>query len=187
MTAHGVEKPRRIDRERRSRIVDGALRVIELHGVEGLTHRRVAAAAAVPLSATTYYFASLDDLLVAAMERAVARDLAALASAFAALPPGASIAAPLAATLVEGAGGARGGAVVITELYTAALRRERLREVALAWERGWEDVLVPRLGALGARIVASGLGGLLQHALLVGAPPSHDEALALVGRLLDGP
>jgi DNA-binding transcriptional regulator YbjK len=43
--------------------------VIAEHGVAGTTHRRVAAAAGVPLGSTTYYFADLHDLLGAAFAR----------------------------------------------------------------------------------------------------------------------
>ena len=37
--------------------------VIAAHGTDGVTHRAVAAEAGVPLSATTYWFASREELL----------------------------------------------------------------------------------------------------------------------------
>lgn len=57
---------RRNDPERRHRIIRAALAVIADHGVPNATHRRIAAAAEVPLGSLTYYFASLDALLTAA-------------------------------------------------------------------------------------------------------------------------
>lgn len=54
---------------RRDLLIDSALDVIAEHGVAGTTHRRVAAAADVPLGSTTYYFADLHDLLGAAFAR----------------------------------------------------------------------------------------------------------------------
>src|SRR6478736_9694290 len=54
---------------RRDLLIDTALGVIAEHGVAGTTHRRVAAAAGVPLGSTTYYFADLGDLLGAAFAR----------------------------------------------------------------------------------------------------------------------
>src|SRR6478609_8303639 len=54
---------------RRDLLIDTALDVIAEHGVAGTTHRRVAAAAGVPLGSTTYYFADLGDLLRAAFGR----------------------------------------------------------------------------------------------------------------------
>ena len=40
---------RRYDPDRRNRIIEAALDVIEIHGVAGATHRRIAEAANVPL------------------------------------------------------------------------------------------------------------------------------------------
>jgi DNA-binding transcriptional regulator YbjK len=54
---------------RRDLLIDTTLGVIAEHGVAGTTHRRVAAAAQVPLGSTTYYFADLHDLLGAAFGR----------------------------------------------------------------------------------------------------------------------
>ncbi|GFN03069.1 hypothetical protein Smic_16250 [Streptomyces microflavus] len=60
---------RRYDPERRTRIIDAALRVIAADGIAGLSHRTVAAEADVPLGSTTYHFGSLDELLTAALRR----------------------------------------------------------------------------------------------------------------------
>lgn len=61
-------------RERRDAIIAATLVILEAEGLEGITHRRVADAAAVPLAATTYYFASKDDLMQAAMGRLIERE-----------------------------------------------------------------------------------------------------------------
>jgi DNA-binding transcriptional regulator YbjK len=62
--------------ERRQQLVEATLRIIEEDGLEGVTHRRVADAAGVPLAATTYYFSSKEDLMQAAMETLIAREAA---------------------------------------------------------------------------------------------------------------
>lgn len=57
-------KTRRIDgHARRQAILEATLRVIVREGVRGVRHRAVAAEADVPLSATTYYFKDIQDLL----------------------------------------------------------------------------------------------------------------------------
>jgi DNA-binding transcriptional regulator YbjK len=48
---------------RREAILRATLELIAAHGADGVTHRAVAAAAGVPLSATTYWFSSRDELL----------------------------------------------------------------------------------------------------------------------------
>src|SRR5699024_11595523 len=58
------------DPHRPTRIARAAIRVIAQHGIEALTHRKVAAEADVPLGSTTYHFANLDDLISAALAEA---------------------------------------------------------------------------------------------------------------------
>ncbi len=52
--------------QRRLAILDGTLRVIAQGGVDAVTHRRVAATAGVSLSSTTYYFATREEMILAA-------------------------------------------------------------------------------------------------------------------------
>ncbi|MFI5778930.1 TetR/AcrR family transcriptional regulator [Nocardia sp. NPDC051570] len=55
---------------RRAALLDAAVEVIAENGVAGATHRAIAARARVPLSTTSYFFASIDELVAAAMELA---------------------------------------------------------------------------------------------------------------------
>jgi AcrR family transcriptional regulator len=50
----------------RAAIIEATVRVIGRHGVDGVTHRAVAAEADVSLSSTTYHFASKDEIVSAA-------------------------------------------------------------------------------------------------------------------------
>lgn len=78
MAERATTEPRRQQRglERRDAIVDATLTILEAEGLEGVTHRRVADAAGVPLAATTYYFSSKEDLMQAAMARLIEREAA---------------------------------------------------------------------------------------------------------------
>ena len=58
---------------RRQAILDAAMRIVVRDGVRGVRHRAVAAEAGVPLSATTYYFKDIDDLLSDAFAQYVER------------------------------------------------------------------------------------------------------------------
>lgn len=72
---------------RRAELADAAAAIVREEGPGALTHRAVAARAGASLSATTYYFTGLDDLLTAAGEALVttwvehARSVAAQAAA----------------------------------------------------------------------------------------------------------
>ena len=62
-------KTRRHDPGRRDRIIATALDVIAEMGVEGVTHRRVAERADVPLGSMTYHFEGMEELLGLAFTR----------------------------------------------------------------------------------------------------------------------
>ena len=87
MTAPQVRSPATAKgAARREAIVAAAAAIVGSDGPDAVSHRSVAAAAGVPLAATTYYFASLDDLLVAAVERTADDELDAIAALVEALP-----------------------------------------------------------------------------------------------------
>lgn len=170
---------RRYDPERRQRIIDAAIRVVGAKGIAGLSHRSVAAEADVPLGSTTYHFATLDDLLVAALRQAN--------EAFApVLDPEADLAQALARLLGELLTADRARAELEYELYLAALRRPALRPVAAEWCEAVSAALRERVDPVTARAVAAVVDGISLQVLLTGA--EYDEAYAreVLGRVLRG-
>lgn len=174
--------PRRRQSKRRQRVLEGALKAISRHGVEGLTHRRVAEAAGVSVSATTYHFATLEDLLEAAIREAVEHNMAQLRERFSADTP-ASAPQALADYIVESATSDRQDIVVASELYVAALRRERLRDVAAAWDQAWIELLTPLVGDA-AEATTAAIGGLLMRAALYEGQRDPAELAATIRALL---
>lgn len=63
MEYQGRRTARAGSEQRRRAILDAALRIIVRDGVRAVRHRAVAAEAQVPLSATTYYFKDIHDLI----------------------------------------------------------------------------------------------------------------------------
>lgn len=59
----GRKASRKRSELRRQAILDAAMRIIVREGVRAVRHRAVAAEAEVPLSATTYYFKDINDLI----------------------------------------------------------------------------------------------------------------------------
>lgn len=112
---------------RRAAILEAALRVIAREGVSAVTHRAVAAEADVPLSSTTYYFESLDELLEDALLRFVSAETERLAAAAARLD-GLELEPLESAQLFRAE--LEDSSVAQFELYLEASRRPRLREVA---------------------------------------------------------
>jgi DNA-binding transcriptional regulator YbjK len=115
---------------RRAEIIDATLRVVERDGAAGVTHRVVAREAGVPTSLTTYYFATLDDLLVAALT-AVAHEYVRQLEAI--IERGRDEIGGLAEIIAAAAGPGRTRALAERELSTLAARRPALRPIARLW------------------------------------------------------
>ncbi|WP_411140864.1 TetR/AcrR family transcriptional regulator [Streptomyces sp. x-80] len=174
---------RRYDPDRRQRIIDAAIAVVAERGIAALSHRAVAAAADVPLGSTTYHFATLDELLVAAL-RQVNRGWL---TGFARWVDGIDTAAPLADEVIrlveETLAGDRSRVVLEYELYLAALRHEAVRPIAADCLDEMVRLLGRRTGDLPtARAVVAFADGLLIQHLLTGRP--FDRATVRAG--LDG-
>lgn len=76
---HGRKASRQGSEQRRQAILDATMRIIVRDGVRAVRHRAVAAEAAVPLSATTYYFKDIDDLITDTFAQFVERSAAYMA------------------------------------------------------------------------------------------------------------
>ncbi len=162
---------RRYDPDRRQRIIDAAIAVVGERGIAGLSHRAVAAAADVPLGSTPYHFATLDELLVAALRQSNVVCL----DDFARWVDGIDSAAPLAeevARLVEDTlTGDRRRMELEYELYLAALRHEAVRPIAAECLDEMVRLLGQRIGDLHtARTVVALTDGLVLQHLLTGQP-----------------
>jgi DNA-binding transcriptional regulator YbjK len=75
----GRKASRQGSEQRRQEILDAAMRIVVREGVRAVRHRAVAAEAGVPLSATTYYFKDIDDLLTDTFAQYVERSAAFMA------------------------------------------------------------------------------------------------------------
>ncbi|MEN0107147.1 MAG: TetR family transcriptional regulator [Pseudomonas sp.] len=76
----GRKASRQGSEQRRQAILDAAMRIIVRDGVRAVRHRAVAAEAEVPLSATTYYFKDINDLITDTFALFVERSAADMAA-----------------------------------------------------------------------------------------------------------
>ena len=117
MDAVATEKGER----RRAALIEAAVELQRTGGCEPVRHRAVAEKAGLPLASTTYYFASLDDLVTAATERTCRDELAEVRAALDALPADAP-----ATALAE---------LVLDQLLGPDSRHSGLEAVLLRYER----------------------------------------------------
>jgi DNA-binding transcriptional regulator YbjK len=171
------------DYDRPRRIALAALEVVAAKGVEGLTHRKVAAAAGIPLGSTTYHYATLDDLLAAAIVEAKKATDAELAAWADTLGPDIDLARSVADYVLDALTHHWGRTVVEHELYMAALRRPQLRVLSRQWDDAFGAVLSEHTDAVTAHTVAMVVDGMYVRAFIHGMP-SRDEVEEVLRRLL---
>ncbi|MET9389358.1 TetR family transcriptional regulator [Streptomyces sp. NPDC006624] len=175
--------PRRHDPERRQRIIDAAIRVVAEKGIAGLSHRTAAAEADVPLGSTTYHFATLDELLVAALRQANEGFAEVIAARGGLTDPRSDLAAELAGWIGEWLAGDRTGVELEYELYLAALRRPALRPVAAEWAEGVAALLARRTDPVTARALVAVIDGICLQVLLTETPYDEDYAREVLRRV----
>lgn len=167
------------DPGRRERIIAAAYDVLASDGLGGVTHRRVAAAADVPLGSTTYYFDSLDDLLAAALEQCVdeytdhlrhwARSLAGTSR---------RQLGPALADLVTEYASDRGKAHLEYQLYVAAIDRPSLQPLAARYTANTVETLSTLVDENTAFAISAIIDGLVIRLLVSPDPPTRTELAA---------
>ncbi|GGS57196.1 MULTISPECIES: TetR/AcrR family transcriptional regulator [Actinokineospora] len=169
---------------RRLRILEAACALIAETGVGALTHRAVAARAGVPVGATTYYFATLDELATSAIAHAA--ELAAGEARLwqEAIAAAEDVPATVAALIADYLADHRPWSLIEHELYVAAAHRPELRPMAIAWSDGTTAALSPRVGPAAARAVTVFLDGVMLDALVRDAPVDADFLARAVAALM---
>lgn len=163
--SRGVDGRRVRGEQRRSELLRATIGVIERDGVAGVSHRAVASVADVSVASITYHFATLDDLLIAALRWAaddLAVELHGRGSELGARP-----ADELARLIEDSLIRRRGRTLALYELYLYAARRPELRSAAGAWlEPLTEIARAFTADPQKARLLVAALDGLLMQALI---------------------
>ncbi|MCC3764233.1 TetR family transcriptional regulator [Glycomyces sp. TRM65418] len=167
---------RRHDPDRRERIIAACLEVIAEFGVAGTSHRKVAAAADVPLGSMTYHFSGMDELLHAAFGR-FATSVSDGFDAMMAAAEGPEEAERIVVAIVDDTAAESHRFLVLThELYTLAAREPAFRGLTNAWMARSRAALERHFDPATARMLDALIEGLTIHRALDTEP--HDPAVA---------
>lgn len=156
--------------QRREAILRATLRVIGAHGADAVTHRAVAAEAGVPLSATTYYFASKEELLQQTLLMAAREETDRIERVVLDLAPR-SLSVAEWAEAVSGVVGSSLRDEAATQVALFELGLEATRTPALRGDLAEWQTALHRLAAMGCRAVGSDapeLDGTLVVAAIAG-------------------
>jgi TetR/AcrR family transcriptional regulator, regulator of biofilm formation and stress response len=172
---------------RRHDIACAVIDVVARHGLRGLTHRRVAEAADVPLGSTTYHFETLDDLVIAGLELAAERNLEMMRRAAEDLAPGNDVAGWLADLTIAMVTTWRESNIAEREFYLEAIRTPALRPVARRWDSELVAILEPHMDSRdAARLAVWATDGLAITLLTSDDPPNRDRIAGQMQRLCSG-
>ncbi len=184
---------------RRAALVEAAAHVLRDEGFGGLTHRAVATRADLPLAATTYYFASRDELVAEAVRALCQDQLDASRARLAELASGRrsrleAARAVLRVVTGQPAGDGSGAALLtMYERYVQAGRKPALRPLVAEWNLRLADLVAQALrrthpsgdyGLTEGRTVLAMADGLLLTALVEGAADPVEAVVEPLARLL---
>ena len=179
-------------RQRRDELLDAAIELFAEGGSRMVTHRAVAGRAGLPPATTTYYFASIKDLLREALATHIQQWTATLA-ALTDVDLGLTIGRNEATNLVDRVFAQRGPEIAAMELsiYLAATRDPALRDSATESLRELEKLVVrviSRLGLEGAEPLAASIIALIAGTALrrqSGQYSEKDEARMMTAAIRD--
>ncbi|MEZ3178309.1 TetR family transcriptional regulator [Streptomyces pimonensis] len=175
------------DPQRRARILAAALDLIAEEGVAGVSHRKIAARARVPLGSMTYHFTGIDDLLLQAFT-GYADHAATLFEdrlTCATTADGAREAVTdLVHTLSETP---RRDLVLTQELHTLAARRAPYRALCVHWMRRSRTLLEHHFPPPTARRLDALVRGLTLHRALDDTPSDRELTREAIARITAGP
>lgn len=189
--------PSRKGAQRKSAIIDAALRIIGRDGIQGVSMRVVAAEASVPLGTATYYFSDKEELIEAAFLRHTQRETTRIVKAITDLggaPTGAALARGLADFVIEGLTDYREQLITEYQFLSELARRETLRRASTAWLQSLAAHLETVVAGLSsaspktdARLILAVLAGLEVDHLGASVGRANERSIrAVLERLLQG-
>ncbi|WP_235912342.1 TetR/AcrR family transcriptional regulator [Ruania zhangjianzhongii] len=177
---------RRVDPQRRDRIIDACLDVIAAHAVAGTSHRKVAAAADVPLGSMTYHFDGMEGLLQAAFARFADSVADQFDRRLAAAADRAEAELAVATLITTDVFRTQRDVVLTHELYTLAARDPEFRRLTEQWMARSRAALERHFDPVTARVLDALIEGLTIHRALDRTSYADGEVLAGVRRVTRG-
>lgn len=168
---------------RKDQIIDACVDLIGREGVAGVSHRKVADAAGVPLGSMTYYFDGITDLLHQAFSRFAERAGAPLQESLRHARGHAEALDAIADVIMASIYDAPDDLTLSLELYTIAARRPEFQDITDAWMRRSRVALEQHFPPLVARDIDAFIEGLTLHGALNPQRPTREQTLASLRRM----
>ncbi|MBZ2407379.1 TetR family transcriptional regulator [Streptomyces sp. L06] len=174
------------DPDRRERILAAVLDLIAEDGVAGVSHRKAAARAGVPLGSMTYHFASMDELLREAFTRFSSTIVAVFEERLGAATTADEARAAVVGLVHHLSSGNQRDLILTQELYTLAARRPAYRELTRAWMARSRTILERHFDPDTSRQLDALIEGLSLHRALDTEPHERAVTVEAVERITAG-
>lgn len=177
---------------RREALLRAAFAVVTENGIEGATHRSIAEAAGVPLSTTSYFFSSLDELLAEAITLAFAEVIENTNAAILAMGQANPTTGELVELITEFVlQSPRASVIAQFETYLAVQRRPELRGAIANVLDSYENAISTGLRLFGidpaahrVRLILAALDGFALARIAHPRPDDRDTLRAALHELL---
>lgn len=171
------------DPQRRERILQATLESIAEHGINAVTHRKIATCAGVPLGSMTYYFDGIDSLLEEAF-MGFTRDMSRQYQDFFAGVSGPEMACESITTLIHSSEVTTPHNMeLMYQLYALMNRKPALKNVIQDWMQTSQSTLEQWFDPVTARVLDAFIEGMTLHFVTDREPLSREEIRAMVGRI----
>lgn len=180
-----TRQTRRREPDRRGRLIEVALDVIVEHGLAGLTHRKVAAAAGVPLGSMTQHFTGIEELAHQAFAYHVKRVAADFEKVFRDATDAEDAREALVAIAFSDSVGSSRSLRIVHELYAYADRNPDLHLMVANWIEEVRATLETHFAPLTARALNALLEGVTMHNALGVGRFSKADVRQMVGKVIE--
>ena len=168
---------------RRDKIVQATLEAIVTYGIHGVTHRKIAEIAQVPLGSMTYYFSGIDALLMEAFGRFTDT----MSQQYQAFFEGVADAPQACHAITEMIYSSRvttpDNMELMYQLYAFASRKPTLKAVMQNWMQRSQQTLEHWFDPATARALDAFIEGMTLHFVTDKTPLAREEILVMVQRI----
>ncbi|WP_204527170.1 TetR/AcrR family transcriptional regulator [Citrobacter cronae] len=168
---------------RREKIVQATLAAVIAYGVHGVTHRKIAMIAGVPLGSMTYYFSGIDELLMEAFGRFTDTMSQQYQAFFADVADAQAACHAITEMIYSSQVTTPDNMELMYQLYAFVSRKPTLKMVMQNWMLRSQQTLEQWFEPVTARALDAFLEGMTLHFVTDKKPLSREEILVMVERI----
>ncbi|MDE9621071.1 TetR/AcrR family transcriptional regulator [Citrobacter portucalensis] len=175
------------DPQRREKIVQATLDAVIAHGIHGVTHRKIAMIAEVPLGSMTYYFSGIDELLMEAFGRFTDRMMLQYQAFFADVKDASQACQAITDMIYGSLVTTPDNMELMYQLYAFASRKPALKTVMQNWMLRSQQTLEQWFDPVTARALDAFIEGMTLHFVTDKKPLQREDILLMVERIAGVP